>query len=91
MFDNYEDIKKKMELYSATTNYKFSTANSKTLKSLKNIRQDFNVRLIYDEKYYRCSVNPKPSVLKKFQKENPRYVMHFFFFCSKLVLIKLLY
>ncbi|XP_057334565.1 uncharacterized protein LOC130673546 [Microplitis mediator] len=72
LFDNYDDIKEKMELYSATTHYKFSTANSKTLKSLKNIRQDFNVRLIYDEKYYRRSVNPKPSVLKQFKKENPR-------------------
>ncbi|XP_057340885.1 uncharacterized protein LOC130677957 [Microplitis mediator] len=71
LFDSYEQVKKQLELYSNTEKYKFSVSNSKTLSSVCNEGMDYNPKLIYDERYFKCSVNPKPTTLKKFQAKNP--------------------
>ncbi|KAH0539962.1 hypothetical protein KQX54_010396 [Cotesia glomerata] len=68
LFDSFDAVKKKMELYTQTNKYKFTTANSKTFK---NLPSNYNSKLIYDEKYYKCSVNPKKETLTAFEKANP--------------------
>ncbi|CAG5084189.1 Protein of unknown function [Cotesia congregata] len=48
LFDSFDAVKKKVELYTQINN-----------------------KLIYDEKYYKCSVNPKKEALNAFKEANP--------------------
>ncbi|CAG5090679.1 Protein of unknown function, partial [Cotesia congregata] len=55
----------------STTNHEFNTRTSVTLKSLNIDKTKYNNDLIYDDKYFKCVVNPKRSDKIKFEKENP--------------------
>lgn len=74
LFNSYAETKRKLAEYTASTYYTFSSKNSKTLKKLPNLPHDYNHQLIYDEKYYKCSVNPKTTTLNDFNKNNYGYV-----------------
>lgn len=82
LFDDYKEIKRKMVLYNKSTKYQFSTGNSKTFESLGKLPLNYNRKLIYDEKYFKCQVNPKPKALKDFKDQNPGYELLFFFLQS---------
>lgn len=74
-FDDYQKIEERLKLYTESTKFEFSTGNSKTLAGIKNLPENYNSKLIYDEKYFKCNVNPKPSTLKNFLKKNPGYAL----------------
>lgn len=69
-FDDYKQVENKLKLYKATTGYEFNTLNSTKLTT-KNFKQNYNKNLIYDDKYFKCIVHPKPAALRDFEKKNP--------------------
>ncbi|KAH0549537.1 hypothetical protein KQX54_010200 [Cotesia glomerata] len=70
LFNDHKEIETKLKLYKATTGYEFNTLNSTTLER-KNFKQNYNKKLIYDDRYLKCIVNPKPKAARDFEVENP--------------------
>lgn len=81
LFDSFDQINAKLTEYTAMTNFSFTSMRSKTLEKLPNFSSTFNTRLIYDEKYYKCSVNPKSTTIDNFKKKNPEYTEYVILLC----------
>lgn len=73
-FDNYETFEEKLKLYTDTLKYEFLATTGKKLETVCKGRTYYNVNLIYDERYFRCRVNPNPDTLRNFKREHPRYI-----------------
>ncbi|XP_074108559.1 uncharacterized protein LOC141533534 [Cotesia typhae] len=71
LFASYDEFEAKLIMYQEKEKYSFTSTTAKKLESMKNLRQDYNCALKYDERYFRCSVNPKPVTVREFNKKYP--------------------
>lgn len=72
IFLRNKELEDKLHAYTKNENYSFTCINLKKLNRVKNLPEGCNKDLIYDERYFRCSVNRKPVYIKEVYNVTPK-------------------